>query len=212
MSLSSPLYDERRNRVHQPSFLMDLIYNGTDDHPDRPISKQIDQNLMIICHGFRRQEARAVLRAALSPGRRARPRPGQPRERAARHHPPLDRRPARGIRMAIEDMSNFYLAARDPAGLLRAPRAVVSRQPRADAGADEARILVVEEEGGVGEVGVAAATAAEAVSSTCQMRSTFAVVHDGRDAVRVGQVDLRTGPSRCAARGTCVPGRIGPSG
>ncbi|TVU14855.1 hypothetical protein EJB05_38351, partial [Eragrostis curvula] len=43
---SSPLYDERRNPVHMPPFLMDLDYNGTDT--TIPRDQQIDQNLRIM--------------------------------------------------------------------------------------------------------------------------------------------------------------------
>ncbi|TVU16427.1 hypothetical protein EJB05_39989, partial [Eragrostis curvula] len=40
---SSPLYDERRNPVHQPPFLMDLDYNGSTD-TTIPSDQLIDQN------------------------------------------------------------------------------------------------------------------------------------------------------------------------
>ena len=43
---SSPLYDKRRNPVHQPPFPLDLDNSGTDT--GIPIDQEIDQNLKIM--------------------------------------------------------------------------------------------------------------------------------------------------------------------
>ncbi|TVU14777.1 hypothetical protein EJB05_38270, partial [Eragrostis curvula] len=117
---SSPLYDERRNPVHQPPFLMDLDYNGTDT--TIPRDQQIDQNLRIM---YRQASTFKPFLDMVSGAKKPELFFGQPYRQGDAPDPGpgnLENVPHGTIHLWTgdprqpngEDMSNFYSAARDP--------------------------------------------------------------------------------------------------
>ncbi|KAK3141467.1 hypothetical protein QOZ80_4BG0334330 [Eleusine coracana subsp. coracana] len=107
----SPLYDPRRNPAHQPPFPIDLDYDGTD--PSIPRPQLIDQNLKIMY--------RQMISGAKKPGLFL----GQPYRQGDEPDPgpgPLENVPHGTVHLwtgdprqpNLEDMGNFYSAARDP--------------------------------------------------------------------------------------------------
>ncbi|KAL6651411.1 hypothetical protein ACP70R_010336 [Stipagrostis hirtigluma subsp. patula] len=108
---SSPLYDPRRNPAHQPPFLLDLDYSGTDTTV--PSDQLINQNLNIM---YRQMISGAKKRELFfgQPYREGnQPDPGPGIVESVPHGPVHvwtgDPRRPNG-----EDMGNFYSAARDP--------------------------------------------------------------------------------------------------